>query len=64
MLRLDFLTTTQLFSNFALVAQLDRVQASEAWGRWFESSRARHLYSLMTSGSVFLQASQAKPSSR
>ena len=26
----------------ALVAQLDRVAASEAAGRWFESSRARH----------------------
>src|SRR5215469_3137723 len=27
----------------APVAQLDRVAASEAAGRWFESSRARHL---------------------
>ena len=27
----------------APVAQLDRVQASEAWGRWFESSRAHQL---------------------
>ena len=26
----------------APVAQLDRVQASEACGRWFESTRARH----------------------
>ena len=26
----------------APVAQLDRVAASEAAGRWFESSRARH----------------------
>src|SRR5690606_41858034 len=27
----------------APVAQLDRVSASEAEGRWFESSRVRHL---------------------
>ena len=27
----------------ALVAQLDRVQASEAWGRGFDSRRARHV---------------------
>ncbi len=29
-------------SPYAPVAQLDRVQASEAWGRGFESRRARH----------------------
>ena len=27
----------------APVAQLDRVQASEAWGRWFKSTRPDHL---------------------
>ena len=27
----------------ALVAQLDRVSVSEAEGRWFDSSRARHI---------------------
>ena len=29
--------------RYALVAHLDRVQASEAWGSGFESLRARHL---------------------
>ena len=29
--------------RIALVAQLDRVQASEAWGRGFDSRRARHI---------------------
>src|SRR5579864_6897336 len=29
-------------AGLAPVAQLDRVAASEAAGRWFESSRARH----------------------
>ena len=33
----------------APVAQLDRVAASEAAGRWFESSRARHNYRRITS---------------
>ena len=28
----------------ALVAQLDRVQVSEAWGRGFDSRRAHHYY--------------------
>jgi hypothetical protein len=30
-------------NNVAPVAQMDRVAASEAAGRWFESNRARHL---------------------
>ncbi len=28
----------------ALVAQLDRVQVSEAWGRGFDPRRAHHFY--------------------
>lgn len=27
----------------APVAQMDRVQPSEGWGHWFESSRAHHI---------------------
>ena len=28
--------------KYALVAQLDRAQASDAWCRWFESNRVHH----------------------
>jgi hypothetical protein len=31
--------------SLAPVAQLDRVQVSETWGQWFESTRAHKLYS-------------------
>lgn len=31
-----------LKKEYALVAQLDRAQASDAWCRWFESNRVHH----------------------